>query len=100
MMPTSGTICQYVSTGTGASRTLFVIARHDASVPASIARDSVSVTNVGDAAMRSPNAVYVRYGTHAYTFDIVPSSPSDPPHTAEELRLARMMHRPMIAQNR
>lgn len=100
LMPTSGTICQYVSTGTASSRTLFVIARHDTTVPASIARESVSVPHVGDAAMRSPNAVYVRYGTHAYTFDIVPASPNDRPHTAEELRLARMMHRPMIAQNR
>jgi hypothetical protein len=99
LMPTSGTICQYVSTGAGASRTLFVIARHDAAIPVLIARESVAVPNVGDAAMRSPNAVYVRYGAHSYTFDIVPASPSDPAHTAEELRLAKMMHRPMIAQN-
>jgi hypothetical protein len=100
LMPSSGTICQYVSTGNGSSRTLFVIARHDATLPASAARDSVSVPNVGDAAMRSPNAVYVRYGTRSYAFDIVPSSPTDTSHTAEELRLAKMMRRPMIAQNR
>ena len=100
MMPSTGTICQYVSTGAGASRTLFVVARHNASIPVSMAHDGTPVQGVGDAAMRSPNSVYVRYGSQSYTFDVVPNTANEAPRTAEELRLAKMMHRPMIAQNR
>ncbi|MEA2719616.1 MAG: hypothetical protein QOJ39_1480 [Candidatus Eremiobacteraeota bacterium] len=100
LMPSSGTICQYVSTGAGTSRTLFIVARQAASVPAAMQHDGTPVQGVGDAAMRSRNAVYVRYGKHSYTFDVVPDSSTAARATTEELRLAKMMHRPLIAQNR
>ena len=100
LMPTSGTICQYVATSGGTSRTLFVVARHDATVPPSMVADGIPVHGVGDAALRTPNAVYVRYGSRSYTFDVIPRSPTDALPIGQELRLAKMMHRPMIAQNR
>jgi len=98
LMPTSGTVCQYVATGAGTSRALFVIAHHDASLPVAMTGDSVTVPGLGDAAIRSAHALYVRYGSHSYTFDIVPQSANDAPPFAKELRLAKMMHRQMIAR--
>ncbi|GAC1615233.1 MAG: hypothetical protein NVS4B13_09660 [Candidatus Elarobacter sp.] len=100
LMPTTGTVCHYVSTGAGASRALFVIARHDASMPKATAGDSAEVSGVGDAAMLSSNALYVRYGSRSYTFDVVPQSPDDARVGTQELRLAKMARRPAIAQNR
>ncbi len=100
LMPTTGTICHYVSTGDGASRALFVVARHETSVPTLMATDGVPVPGLGDAAVRTSNALYVRYGAHSYAFHIVPSSPADAPRVAEELRLAKLIRRPLIARNR
>jgi hypothetical protein len=100
MMPTSGAVCRYVSTGTTGAPSLFVIARRDAAIPATIAQNGVAVHGVGDAALQSPNGLYVRYGTRAYTFIIVPQGSNDIKPIADELRLAKLVRRPMIAQNR
>jgi hypothetical protein len=98
LMPTSGTVCQYVATGAGTSRALFVVARHDASPPLEMTQGSVAVPGLGDSALRTANALYVRYGSRSYTFDIVPQSPNAAPPFAAELRLAKMMHRDMVAR--
>ena len=100
MMPTSGAVCHYVSTGNTGAPALFVVARHDTAIPASIAQDGVAVHGVCDAAMRSPSGLYVRYGARAYTFIIVPQGSNDVRPIADELRLAKLVRRPMIAQNR
>jgi hypothetical protein len=100
LMPTTGTICHYVSTGDGASRALFVVARLEPSVPSSLMSDATPVSGLGDAAVRTASTLYVRYGSQSYAFTVVPSSPNDAPHIAEELRLAKIVHRPMIARNR
>ena len=100
LMPSSGAVCRYVSTGNSGAPSLFVIARRDQAIPAAIAQSGVAVQGVGDAAVRSPNGLYVRYGPHAYTFIIVPQGSADTKPAAEELRLAKLVRRPMIAQNR
>jgi hypothetical protein len=101
LMPTSGAVCRYVATGgSGTAPTLFVIARHDPSVPASIAQDGVPVSGVGDGAVQSANGLYVRYGARSYTFIVVPQAAGDLGPPASELRLAKLANRPMIAQNR
>jgi hypothetical protein len=98
LMPTSGTVCQYVATTTG-SRSLFVIARHDSLFPVSAMRSGTIIHGLGDGAVLADNTMYVRYGPRAYVFHIVPSTPNDT-GTGEELRLATLMHRPLVAQNR
>ena len=100
LMPTSGAVCRYVSTGTSGAPALFVVARHDTAVPPSIAKDGVVVHGIGDTAVRSADGLYVRYGARAYTFIVVPQSTGDPRPLAGELRVAKLVHRTMIAQNR
>ena len=100
LMPTSGAVCRYVSTGSSGAPSLFVVAHHDPAIPATIAQSGVVVRGIGDAAMSSPNGLYVRYGAHAYTFIIVPQGTNDVKPAADEVRLAKLVHRQMIAQNR
>jgi hypothetical protein len=100
LMPTSGAVCRYVSTGNTGAPALFVVARRETAVPPSIAKDGVAVQGVGDAAVRSADGLYVRYGARAYTFIVVPQSPNDVRPIADELRVAKLVHRTMIAQNR
>jgi hypothetical protein len=97
LMPTTGTICQYVSTGTS-SRALFVIARHDPTFPRTV-RDGVTLHGVGDEGLRTSNGTYVRYGGRSFKIIVVPQSPEDRTTATEELRIAIMMRRPMIARN-
>lgn len=97
LSPSGGTVCQYVSTS-AASRTLFVIARHDPALPATMA-SGTRIAGVGDEAVRSQNVLYARYGSRAYTFDIVPHAGDDPRLFAQELRLARLLNNQMVAQN-
>jgi hypothetical protein len=98
MLPTSGTVCQYVATTSG-SRSLFVIARHDSLFPASAMRSGTVIHGLGDGAVLAGNTMYVRYGARSYVFHVVPSTPNDT-GAGEELRLATLMHRPLVAQNR
>jgi hypothetical protein len=95
LSPTSGTICQYVSTG-ATSRQLLVTARHDAALPASMS-NGTHVSGIGDDAIFAPDALYVRHGSRSYTLALAPHDPND---ALQELRLAKLMHRQMIAQNR
>ena len=97
LMPTSGSICQYVATTSGAP-SLFVVARRDPRTPAE--PDTVPVDGLGGAAVRYANTLYVRYGAHAYTFAVVPQLAQDEHAFGKELQLARLLHRAMIAQNR
>ena len=100
LMPTSGAVCRYVSTGMTAAPSLFVIARHDPTEPPSIARDGVPVRGVGDEAVSSTNGLYVRYGSRSYTFIIVPQTAAHGSPLAAELRLAKMVNYATIAQTR
>ncbi|HEY0382080.1 MAG TPA: hypothetical protein VGC72_07770 [Candidatus Elarobacter sp.] len=97
LMPTSGAICQYVSTTSGAP-SLFVVARHDSRIPAE--PDTVAVDGLGGTAVRFANTLYVRYGAHAYTFAVVPQVTPNGRAFGQELALARLLHHAMIAQNR
>ena len=97
LMPTSGAICQYVSMTSGAP-SLFVVARHDSHIPAE--PDTVAVDGLGGTAVRFANTLYVRYGAHAYTFAVVPQATPNGRAYGQELALARLLHRAMIAQNR
>jgi len=97
LMPTSGSICQYVSTTYGAP-SLFVVARRDPRTPAE--PDTISVDGLGGVAVRYGNTLYVRYGAHAYTFAVVPQLTPDDHAFGKELQLARLLHRATIAQNR
>jgi len=98
LMPTSGAVCRYVSTGRAAAPAIFVIARSEATLP--LAKDGIPVRGVGDAALRSANRLYVRYGARSYAFIVVPQSDLDVTPIAGELRVAKLVHRTMIAQNR
>src|ERR1035437_501408 len=97
LMPTSGAVCRYVSTGSTA--TLFVIARQDTALPSPVAQTSAPLHGVGDDAVRFANRLYVRYGARSYTFIVVPQSTDDVRPIADELRVAKLVHRTMIAQN-
>jgi hypothetical protein len=100
LMPTSGAVFRYVATGNTTAPTLFIIARHEPGVPASIAQSGVPVHGVGDVAVRSPNGLFVRFGTRAYTFIVVPETAGDARQFSTELRVAKLLNRhPMIAQN-
>jgi hypothetical protein len=99
LLPTTGTVCQYVSTTSG-SRSLFVIARHDSLFPASAMRSGTVIHGLGDGAVLADNAMYVRYGARSYVFHVVPTTSDAAATTGEELRLAMLMHRPLVAQNR
>lgn len=101
LMPTSGTTCQYVATDAGTHRSLIVVARHDTSTPAAPpGEDGTPVNGVGDAAVRTADALYVRNGSHWYGFIIVPHDATGTAAYADELRLARLMSRTAVAQNR
>jgi len=98
LMPTSGAICQYVATTTSGASSLFVVARHDGRVPAE--PDTIPIEGLGGRAVRYANTLYVRYGTHAYTFAVVPQLARDEHAFDKELQLARLLHRATLAQNR
>jgi hypothetical protein len=98
LMPTSGSICQYVSTATSGAPSLFVVARRDPRFPAE--PDTVPVDGLGGPAVHEANTLYVRYGAHAYTFAVVPQQTPDDRAFGKELQLARLLHRATIAQNR
>ncbi len=97
MMPTSGSICQYVSTTSGAP-SLFVVARRDPRTPAE--PDAVPIAGLGGTAAHVGNTLYVRYGAHAYSFAVVPQLTPDDHAFGKELQLARLLHRATLAQNR
>jgi hypothetical protein len=100
LMPSSGAVCRYVSTANGPSRSLFVIARRNPVVPEPPAADAVRVGGVGDEAARSNGSLFVRYGRRAYTFTVVPQTAADSGALEREVRLAKMVHGPMVAQSR
>jgi hypothetical protein len=100
LMPTTGTVCHYVATGNGSSRSLFVTARGGTSLPPSTAQDSAEVHGIGDAAVRTENALYARYGSRSYAFAVVPHGTKEAETLAEEVRLAKMVRPAMVAQNR
>lgn len=95
LMPTSGTICQYVSTG-GAERTLFVVARH-AALPPDAAR-GVAVRGIGDGAIRVAGTTYVRYGPRWFALIAIPQAGGIASAFAVEMRLAKRIDRPLIAR--
>jgi hypothetical protein len=97
LMPTSGAVCHYVAMTSGAP-SLFVVARHDPRTPAE--PDTVPIDGLGGVAAHYGNTLFVRYGTHAYTFAVVPQLTPDARVFAQELQLARLLHRSTIAQNR
>jgi hypothetical protein len=100
LMPTTGTVCRYVATGGGSSRSLVVIARGGTSLPPATAQGSVALHGIGDAAVRIQNVLYARYGSRSYEFAIVPHAASDAEALAEEVRVAQMVHPAMVAENR
>jgi hypothetical protein len=101
LMPTSGTTCQYVATDSNTHRTLFVVARRDPNAPAALAgEEGTPVNGVGDAAVRVADALYVRSGSRWYGFIIVPHAAGAKSAYTDEIRLARLMSRTAVAQNR
>jgi hypothetical protein len=97
LMPSSGAVCQYASTESGVERRLFVVARHETSLPGP-ARDVVTLHGIGDAAIRSENGTYVRFGDRAFAFTIVPRAVAGANDAEHELRLATMVRRPLVAR--
>jgi hypothetical protein len=81
LMPTTGAVCHYVSTETGGASALFVIARREPPTSA------------------SATGLNVRYGSRWYVFTVVPNGAGVKP-LAEEIRLAKLVRRGVIAQNR
>ncbi len=97
LAPTSDTVCHYVSTGSGSASALFVIARRE---PPELAAAAPQLRGAGDAAVRSSTGIDVRYGARWYTFVIVPDDTHGSRRLVEELRLAKLVRRGDIAQNR
>jgi hypothetical protein len=100
LVPTSGSVCRYVSTGAGSASALFVIARREPPAPVSMKPDGMPLRGVGDAAVRSTTGLDVRYGPRWYAFIIVPNDANDPKPLADEIRLAKLVRPALIAQNR
>lgn len=92
LMPSDGTICRYVPTDPSRTHTLYIIAQHGI-VP------SDATTISGTAPDASP-AVTVRTGTRRYIVRIVPAGPNPRGAYAAELRVAKLVQRPVIAANR
>ena len=98
LMPTNGTVCQYVSTGADGPRSMFVIARHDTHPPATSGSSPAPIIGTGDEAYRIADALYVRYGSHAYTI-VVPHAADRATAWNDQLQAAHLMSRSAIAQN-
>ena len=95
LMPTSGSICQYVSTTYGAP-SLFVVARRDPRTPPSW---TPSIAGLGGTAAHSGNTLYCATA-RPYSFAVVPQLTPDEHAFGKELQLARLLHRATIAQYR
>jgi len=100
LMPTSGSICEYVSTGGEAQRTLFVVAKSDPAPPYGWPARAVSVRDLGNAALRRDASLYVRFGNRAYIVTLVPQNSGTTGVFERERRLARMLGRSVIARNK
>jgi hypothetical protein len=100
LMPTAGGVCQYVSVGDGSSRTLVVSASStDRVARIAQAPDASEVTGVGDAAIRSQDALYVRYGTRSYRFSVAPQT-SSAASLADEVHVAKLVQPSLVARSR
>ena len=84
LMPTNGTICHYVPTGTGGASAVFVVAHRDVSLPARVPAGGVALQASG----------------HVYTIVVVPREAGRTATPADAQRLAKMVQHPVIAQNR
>lgn len=99
LMPTSGAVCHYVATNGADQSSLFVVARADVAFP--LARgDDIALSGVGDAALLTSDALYVRSHAHAYKLIVAPQSPHESSGTGELLRLAAMMGDRTVARSR
>jgi hypothetical protein len=99
LLPTSGAVCQYASTSGEPAPTLFVIARSNPNLPEAGATN-IPLSGIGDAAILAADALYVRFGARSYKFTMAPQAPHDAATSGEELRLAAMMTRPLLARSR
>jgi len=90
LMPSDGTICRYVPTDPHSTHTLYIIAQ----------RGIAPTTALPGAAAATPPEVTVRAGTHRYIVRIVPAAPNLDATYAAELRLAKLVQRPVIAAYR
>jgi hypothetical protein len=75
LMPTNGAICQYVSTASGVRRTLFVVET-------------------------AGTSVYARSGAHTYALTVVTAADDKQSPRTTELRVAKLIERQLMAQNR
>jgi len=91
LMPSDGTICRYVPTDPRHTHTLYIIAQRGI-VPS-------DATTIPEPASASSPAVTVRTGTRRYTVRIVPAAPDSAASYAAEMRLAKLVQRPVIAAN-
>jgi hypothetical protein len=92
LMPSDGTICRYVPTDPRHTHTLYIIAQRGI-VPS-------DATVLADSASAASPAVTVRTGTRRYTVRIVPAAPDSRAVYATEMRVAKLVQRPVIAANR
>ena len=93
MLPETGNVCRYVATS-GAEQTLTVIARKETLPPEDwgVPTSALDVQRHGD-------TLYVRSGDRSYLLFLV--APGEDPQTilADELRLAALARKPVVAQN-
>jgi hypothetical protein len=92
LMPSDGTICRYVPTDPRHTHTLYVVAQRGI-VPS-------DATTISDSAAAASPAVTVRTGARRYTLRVVPAGPDTRATHTAELRLAKLVQRPVIAANR
>jgi hypothetical protein len=87
LLPTTGTICRYVS-AKDSERSLYVVARHD---------DDPSL---GNATHRIGDSLYVRRGRHTFVFTVVGAGQDEATRLAIERSLAGAVARTVVARNR
>ena len=89
LMPSDGTICRYVPTDPRRTNTIYVIAQRGI-MPS-------DATTIADSAATALPAVTVRNGARRYTLRVVPAASDTHAAYAAELRLAKLIQRPVIA---
>ena len=91
-MPSDGTICRYVPTDPHRTHVLYVIAQRGIAPS--------EATAIPEATVATVPAVTVRTGARRYTLRVVPAASDPHAAYAAELRLAKLIQRPVIAANR
>lgn len=100
LMPTSGGICEYVSTGNGPQRMLFVVAKSDPAPPSGWRASAAAVRGLGSEALHRDASLYVRFGRRAYIVTLVPDESGAAGVYERERNLAAMLGRSTIARSK